>query len=150
MTEIRKILVPYDLSENLPKILPYVRSVARAYDSQICLLHVVQDLRRWGKAYIPHASMDEFQEEAEKEAEKVADRIYEEYLAGFAHVEKKVVSGDPAEEILTMVESEDIDLVIMGTHGRKGFERMIMGSVAEKVVKQCAVPVMTIDPAKVG
>jgi nucleotide-binding universal stress UspA family protein len=150
MTEIGKILVPYDLSDDLSKILPYVRSVARAYDSEICLLHVVQDLRKWGKAYVPHASMDKFQEEAEKEAEKKMDRICEEQLTDFGAVQKKVVSGNPAKEILRMVESEDVDLLIMGTHGRKGLEQMIIGSVAEKVLKQCPVPVMTIDTNKVA
>jgi nucleotide-binding universal stress UspA family protein len=145
MTEIKKILVPYDLSDDLSRILPYVRSVARAYDSGICLFHVVQDLRKWGKAYVPHASMDEFQEEAEKEARKRMNGICEEQLADFGAIEKKVVSGNPAKEILRMVETdEDIDLVIMHTQGRKGLEHMIIGSVAEKVLKQCPVPVMTV------
>jgi nucleotide-binding universal stress UspA family protein len=150
MREIKKILVPYDLSDELPKILPFARSVARAYDSTICLLHVVQDLRKWGKAYVPHVSMDKFQEEAEKQTEKTMDRICDEQLSEFKNIEKKVVSGDPAKEILKAVELAHVDMVIMGTHGRKGLEHFIMGSVAEKVIKQCPVPVMAIDPARLA
>ncbi|MBC2709827.1 MAG: universal stress protein [Desulfosarcina sp.] len=61
---------------------------------------------------------------------------------------KKVVSGDAADEILKVLEAEDIDLVIMGTHGRKGLEHVIFGSVAEKVVKKSPVPVLSINPYK--
>jgi nucleotide-binding universal stress UspA family protein len=149
MTEIGKILVPYDLSDDLAKILPYVRSLAAAYGSKICLLHVVHDLRKWGKAYVPHVSMDMFQKDAESEAEKSMDRLCEEQLAEFDNIEKKIVSGDAAGEILKAVDSTKADLVILGTHGRKGLEHMLMGSVAEKVVKGCSVPVMTVDPEKI-
>ena len=54
----------------------------------------------------------------------------------------------PAKEILKVVESEDIDLLIMGTHGRKGLEHVFFGSVAENVVKKSPVPVLTINPYK--
>jgi len=57
-----------------------------------------------------------------------------------------VVQGDPAEEILKYVESEKVDLVIMGTHGRKGLDRILFGSVANEVVKRSPAPVLTINP----
>ncbi|MDY6837727.1 MAG: universal stress protein [Thermodesulfobacteriota bacterium] len=144
MTEIKKILFPCDLSESGAELAPYVLSVAEAYDSEIYLLHVVDDLGKWGKAYIPHTSMDAFQGEALKAAEKAMDKICEEQLKGYSDLERKLVSGDPITEILKTIESEDIDLVIMGTHGKRGLEHMLMGSVAENVVKKSSVPVMTI------
>jgi nucleotide-binding universal stress UspA family protein len=146
MTEIKKILFPIDFSENASKIVPYVLSVAEAYNSTICLLHVVQDLGRWGKVYIPHRSMDVFQNEALGGANKAIDYFCEEELQGYTNLEKKVVSGDPTSEILRTIESEDIGLVIMGTHGRKGLEHVVFGSVADNVVKKSPVPVMTINP----
>jgi nucleotide-binding universal stress UspA family protein len=54
--------------------------------------------------------------------------------------------GDPTAQILKLIQAEDIDLVIMGTHGRKGMEETIFGSVAENVVKKAPVPVLTINP----
>jgi nucleotide-binding universal stress UspA family protein len=54
--------------------------------------------------------------------------------------------GDAAEEILKYVRSEGIDLIIMGTHGRKGLEKIVFGSVAERVVQKSPVPVLTINP----
>ena len=148
MKELKKILFPYDLSENAAKILPYVLSISEAYNSTIYLLHVVHDLHKWGKAYIPHPSMDVFQKEALEGAEKAMDRVCEEQLQSCPSLERRVVSGDPATEIVKTIEAEDIDLVIMGTHGRKGLENIIFGSVAENVVKKSPAPVLTINPYK--
>ena len=146
MIEIKKILFPIDFTENSSKILPYVLSVSEKYNSMIYLLHVVQDLQRWGKAYIPHASLDKFQKEVLEGANKSMERVCEEQLQQCPNFQRKLVSGDPATEILKTIDSEGMDLVIMGTHGRKGLEHTIFGSVAENVVKKSPVPVLTINP----
>ena len=148
MIEIKKILFPLDLTENSSKILPYVLSVSEKYNSQIYLLHVVQDLNKWGKLYVPHPSMDKFQEEAIESAKKTMDKICENQLQSCPNFQKRVVSGDTIDEILKIIESESIDLLIMGTHGRKGLEHVIFGSVAENVVKKSPVPVLSINPYK--
>jgi len=150
MIEIKKILFPLDLTANSSKILPYVLSISEKYNSTICLLHVVQDLNKWGKLYVPHSSMDKFQNEAIEAAKKAMDEICENQLQSCPNFQKKVVSGDTIEEILNVIESEDIDLLIMGTHGRKGLDHTIFGSVAEKVVKKSPVPVLVINPYKVS
>jgi nucleotide-binding universal stress UspA family protein len=150
MIEINKILFPLDLTENSSKILPYVLSLSEKYNSFVYLLHVVQDLNKWGKLYVPHPSMDNFQKEANAVAKKAMDTICENQLQSCPNFQKKVVSGDAADEILKTIESENIDLVILGTHGRKGLEHMIFGSVAEKVVKKSPVPVLSIKPYKLG
>ena len=146
MVEIKNILFPIDLTENSSKILPYVLSVSEKYNSMIYLIHVVQDLHRWGRVYIPHTSMDKFQQEALENAEKALDTVCEEQLESCPNFQRRVVSGDPAMEILKTIETEDIDLVVMGTHGRKGLEHILMGSVAGNVVKRSPVPVMTVNP----
>ena len=152
MTEVKKILFPYDLSENAAKILPYVLSVSEAYNSTICLLHVVPDLQKWAKEYIshtaPYASLDMFKKEAQEGAEKAMDRVCEEQLQSCSNLQRRIASGDPATEILKTIEAENIDLVIMGTHGRKGLEHIVIGSVAENVVRKSSVPVMTVNPYK--
>jgi nucleotide-binding universal stress UspA family protein len=148
MVEIKRIRFPCDLTENSSKILPYVLSMSEKYNSMIYLLHVVQDLHKWGKVYIPHTSMDKFQKEALEGAEKALDRVCEEQLQSCPNFQRRIVSGDPAMEILKTIETEDIDLVVMGTHGRKGLEHILMGSVAGNVVKKSPVPVMTVNPYK--
>ena len=85
-------------------------------------------------------------------AKKAMNSFCEEHaeeLKVCASYDKKIVSGDPAAEIIKSVESEDVDMVIMGTHGRKGLEHTIFGSVAENVVRKSPVPVMTVNPHKV-
>jgi len=150
MMEMKKILFPCDLSENASKILPYVLSISEAYNCTIYLLHVVEDLGKWGKVYIPHTSMDVLQKEALKGAEKAMDRFSEEpALEGLGtKLQRRIVSGDPATEIVKAIEAEGIDMVIMATHGRKGLEHVILGSVAENVVRKSPVPVMTVNPYK--
>ena len=150
MKEIKKVLFPVDLTENSSKILPYVLSISEKYDSMIYLLHVVQDLNKWGTIYVPHPSMDIFQKEAIEGAQKALDKVCEEQLQSCPNFQKILVSGDPAAEILRTVDSEEIDLVIMGTHGRKGLEHTLFGSVAENVVIKSPAPVLVVNPHKIG
>jgi nucleotide-binding universal stress UspA family protein len=148
MIKTNKVLFPCDLTENSSKVLPYVLSIAEKYNSQIYLLHVVQDLLRWGNVFIPHGSTEVYQKEAMQGAEKAMNRVCEEGLKGCPNFKRMIVSGDPASKILETIQSEGIDLVVMGTHGRKGLEHTIFGSVAENVVKKSPVPVLTVNPYK--
>ena len=147
MVEVKKILFPCDFTESSLKVLPYVVSMAEQYDSQVYILHV-DELHEWGGHFIPHTSLGKLQEQSLKAAEKAMDRICEEHLQGCPNFQRKIVSGEPATEILKLIESEDIDMVVMGTHGRKGMENAIFGSVAENVVKKSPVPVLVINPYK--
>lgn len=149
MIEIKRILFPIDFTENTSKILPYVLSVAEKYGAAITLLHVIEDFSRWGGFYIPHIPFDRYHDEAMKGAEKTLDTVCEEQFGGCKVFHKRIVFGDPAQEILNVVESENIDLVIMGTHGRKGMELVFFGSVADTVVKKSSAPVLTVNPYKI-
>jgi nucleotide-binding universal stress UspA family protein len=148
MTEVKKILFPIDLTDNSTKILPYVLSMAEKFGSQIYLFHVVQDLQRWGNFFIPHSSTEVYQKEAKEGAEKAMNKVCEKQLQSCPNFKRVIVSGDPAHKILETIESEGIDMVVMGTHGRKGLEHAIFGSVAENVVKKSPVPVLTVNPYK--
>ena len=148
MLTIKNILFPIDLTENSIKIFPYVLSMADKYDSKIYLMHVAQDLLEWGGFYVPHVSLEESQKEVMLTAENLMDEICNEELQGHPDARKIIVSGDPALEILKVIESENIDLVIMGTHGRKGLDHVIFGSVAGNVVKKSPAPTLTVNPYK--
>jgi nucleotide-binding universal stress UspA family protein len=146
MLEIKRILFPIDFTENSSKFLPYVLTVSEKCDGMICLLHVVEDFSKWDGFYIPHIPLERYHEEALKGAEKTMNKVCEEQLQSCPNFQRKILFGDPAQEILKAIEEESIDLVIMGTHGRKGLEHVVFGSVAETVVKKSPVPVMTINP----
>ncbi len=150
MVEIKKILFPCDLMKNSSKILPYVLSVSEKYSSMIYLLHVVEGLSKWdGGFYDSRSSMDMYQKETHKRIERCMDRLCEEKLQSCPNFQRRIVSGDPTTEILKTIDSAGIDLVIMGTHGRKGLEDTIFGSVAENVMKKSSVPVLVINPYKI-
>jgi nucleotide-binding universal stress UspA family protein len=74
----------------------------------------------------------------------------DEHFSKFPNTKTAVVAGDASEEILNYIEDRHIDLVIMGTHGRKGMDKIIFGSVAERVVKTSPVPVMVVNPYRTG
>jgi nucleotide-binding universal stress UspA family protein len=148
MKEIRNILFPCDLTENASKIVPFLTMIAEKFDGTVVVFHVVEDLAKWGGFYVPHPSLQDFQAQAQEGAAKAMDAFVTEHLGGCRKLEKRVVSGDPATEILKAVEAEQIDAVVMGTHGRKGLERTIFGSVAENVVKKAPVPVFIVNPYK--
>jgi len=148
MVEIKRILYPIDFSECSYQLLPYVLYVAEKYDAEIYLLYVVDDLRQFAGMHVPHTSISDFIEQAMVESEKMLDKICDEHLQSCPNFQRRLVMGDPRVEIFKMVESEKIDLVIMGSHSRRGLERIIFGSVAEYVVKNASVPVLTVKPTE--
>lgn len=145
MQAFKRILFPVDLSESSPKIVPYVREMAEKFEAEVHLLFVARILQHFTSIYVPHPSIYKFEEEMKKGAEQKLQEFTEEYLKDVP-CKRKVILGDAAQEVLNHIQSEGIDLVIMGTHGRKGLEHIIFGSVAERVVKHSPVPVLTVNP----
>jgi nucleotide-binding universal stress UspA family protein len=96
--------------------------------------------------YVPHPSVSQFEKEVIEGAEKRLYEFAEEHFKGVDGVKVKVAAGDPSDEILGYIEAIGIDLVIMGTHGRRGLDKIMFGSVAERVVKSSPVPVMVVNP----
>ena len=141
----KKILFPVDLSEVSPKIAPYTKEVASKFGAEVHLLFVARLLKHFTSIHVPHTSVNLFEAEMVKGAEKKMGEFVKDHFRGFSP-RTKVVLGDAAEEILNYVKSEGIDLIIMGTHGRKGLEKIVFGSVAQRVVQQSPVPVLTVNP----
>lgn len=148
MLEIKKILFACDVREDVSNVVPYVLSMSEKYQSTVYIVHVVQDIQRWGTGYLPHRTMEDLQEEALQEAQKAMDKICEQHFAGRSDIKKVVVSGDPASQILKMIDNEGIEMVIMGTHGHGPLQQVVCGSVAENVVYKSPVPVLTVNPSR--
>jgi len=146
MKEFKKILFPVDLSETSPKLVPYAKSMAKKFDAEVHLLFVTRVFQYFASIYVPHTSINLFETELVEGAEKSLYEFKEEYFADIPETRSSVVIGDAAEEIMKYIQSEGIDLVIMGSHGRKGMDKVIFGSVAEKVVKTSPVPVLIVNP----
>ncbi len=146
MKEFKRILFPVDLSDVSANIAPWVLMVAKKFDAEIHLLFVARSLDHFVGVYVTPTYIQSFENEVIKGAEKKIDEFTKAYFEGYPSCKSKVVLGDAAEDILKYIESEKIDLVIIGTHGRKGLERVFFGSVADRVIKMSQVPVLSINP----
>ena len=146
MKPFEKILVPVDFSEVSPKIAPVAYNVVKAGDASVHLLFVARMFHYYAEVYVNVGSIEAMQGEIIRGAEKKMDEFVEAHFKGYPNVTAKVILGDPAEEILRYADSEKMDLIIMGTHGRKGLERVLFGSVAERVIKMSPIPVLSINP----
>ena len=150
MKEFKRVLFPVDLSESSDKIVPYVQAVAERFGAQIHILFAARVFDHFTSIYVPHPSINKFEKELIDGAEKRLYEFVDQHFKEFPHTKTSVVAGDPSEEVLNYIKEHEIDLVIMGTHGRKGMDKIIFGSVAERVVKSAPVPVMVVNPYKVA
>ncbi len=148
MKEIKKILVPVDFSENSTKIVQSAAAIAGKLEAKLDIVFVVQSFEDYSGFFVPHMPIAQFEEEMIQSAEKKMESYVEENVKQDVVNEAKVLSGDVAEEIINYAKAQGIDMIIMGTHGYKGLEKVLFGSVAEKVVKTAPCPVLTINPYK--
>ena len=148
MKEFKNILFPVDLSESSEKILPYVQAVAKKFEAKLHILFAARVFEYFSSIYVPVPSINKFEKEIIDGAEKKLYEFIDKHFKEYPGTKTVVVAGDASEEIINYVESQGIDLIIMGTHGRKGMDKIIFGSVAERVVKTSPVPVMVVNPYK--
>lgn len=146
MEEIKKIMVPVDFSDNSVKLLDSAAYVARKFGAKLDIIFVVQSFEDYSGFFVPHMPIAKFEEDMMRGAEEKMEKYVEENIDQEYVNAAQVLSGDVAEEIIGYASSEKINLIIMGTHGYKGFEKILFGSVAEKVVKTAPCPVLTINP----
>jgi len=147
MSEIKKILCAVDLSEHSKMVADYAIAMAKAFDAEIIVLYTAPSLSQYVGFHVPPSSIENFVGEIVTGAEQSMDEfIAEMFPDPSIKVEGKILSGYAAQEIIAFSNTNSVDIIIMGTHGRTGIDRMLFGSVAEKVVKTASVPVMTIRP----
>lgn len=144
------ILVPTDGSETSQFAVDNAIDIAEKYDATVHALYVIDvDATSYGLGTeqvdrIRQGHLDEMPEvkaDAEEATGYVADRAAEHGL----DVKQHLQVGEPARAIRKFVEENDIDLVVMGSHGRSGLSRVILGSVAEKVLRRTHLPVLIVD-----
>ena len=149
MFSLKTILVPTDFSDASSAALDYAKSLAGSFGASIHLVHVMEDLlaHAWS-AEVYVASMPNLREEIEKEArERLATMVTDEERRTL-RVETALVAGNPFLEIIRYAKANDVDLIVMGTHGRGAIAHILLGSVAEKVVRKSPCPVLTVRKAQ--
>lgn len=148
-TTIKKVLVPIDFSDYSKSALKYAVNFAKSFNAEIILVYVVEPV-----IYPPDFSMGqiampsittEWDDRAKDELQKLAKSEIKE----IANVKTIIKTGKPFVEIIETAKEENIDLIIIATHGHSGVEHILFGSTAEKVVRKAPCPVLTLrEPIK--
>lgn len=146
MKDKGRLLFPVDLTESSEKLIPNVTIMTEKFSAQLHVLFVVRIFQYFSSIYVPHPSINLFENELIEGARKKMDEFMETHFSRIPDAVSEVILGDPAETIVSYIEDKNVDMIIMGTHGRKGLDRVIFGSVAERVIKTSPVPVLVINP----
>lgn len=143
MISLKRILVPTDFSECSDAALKYARAFTEAFGGTLHLLHVVQDpyTQPWAAEAFPAPLAEMLTQWQEQARQRLVALLPE------AERQATVIAtaiGSPFYEIVRYASEQDIDLIVIGTHGRGPFGHMLLGSVAEKVVRKAPCPVLTV------
>jgi len=140
MLPIKNILYPTDFSDRSEKAFQLACALARDYEARLIILHVAEP-----PAFITHGEMARALDHMDGYKEELKDKLRELQAPDCTVVvARSLQQGDPAAEILRSAEETNADLIVMGTHGRTGLRRLLMGSVAEQVVRRAGCPVLTV------
>ena len=145
MKAIKKILCAVDLSDHSKLVAEYAATMAKSLNASVLVVYTAPSLSQYVGFHVPPNTIENFVGEIVTGAEESMQAFMNENFAG-VDAKSQVLVGYAAEEILNRAHDENVDMIIMGTHGRKGIDRILFGSVAEKVVKNASMPVLTIRP----
>jgi nucleotide-binding universal stress UspA family protein len=143
MRPIKKILVPTDFSPHSDYALQYALMLAGAFKARILLIHVIEPLTY---SVTDTLTVTNHFEALKTIANPLLENIRKRFQKKGLKVETNVLTGVPYREILNKGRQTQADLIVMGTHGRTGMEHILLGSVAEKVVRLASCPVVTVRP----
>jgi nucleotide-binding universal stress UspA family protein len=141
----KKIVCPIDFSEFTDEILKYAVNITKKFNAELHLIHIIPNLNYFTpyESFLTPENLVAIEKNIEKEVEKDFEKVTKDIDMP---LKKIVKTGATFVEIIDYIKEEDIDLVVMGTHGRSGIEHILIGSVAEKVVRKSPCPVLTIRP----
>jgi universal stress protein A len=145
MIPIHRILVPTDFSEPAAAALKWATTLAREFDSQLYLLHVVPEpyAYPWGTE-LSTLPLNDILAQSEEAARQRLGELAADTALPAGRVVTTAVVGTPVDQVLALVKDEQIDLIVLGTHGRGLVGHLLLGSVAERVVRRSPVPVLTV------
>jgi nucleotide-binding universal stress UspA family protein len=135
-----RVLLPTDGSAGMERVIDHAAGLADVHDATLHAMYVVDTA---SLTDLPmESSWEGVTTALEREGETALEAV--ERRVSNVDVRTSIVEGSPSRDIVAFADEEDCDLVVMGTHGRAGVERWIIGSVAERVVRESTVPVLTV------
>ena len=144
--DIRQILAPTDFSEFSKQAVESALALARRFKATLLLLHVVELPAYPVEGVWPSPMGTAFLEDLDRQARLDLAQVLPDTPHDMVEVIRQVVVGTPYRKIVDVAAAENVDLIVMATHGRTGLSHLVMGSVAERVVRTAPCPVLTIRP----
>jgi nucleotide-binding universal stress UspA family protein len=146
--KLKKVLVPTDFSESARHAVTYGISFAREYSAELILLHVVENLTVGYASDLFPVPMAEVFQEISGYAKAELAKLGSEARAKGVDVEEQVVQGKPSAEIMRFAADNDVDMIVLGTHGKGMLDQALFGSTTERVVRRAPCPVLTVRLAE--
>jgi nucleotide-binding universal stress UspA family protein len=144
MLRIERILCPLDFSEFSSQALDYARSLARHYQAKLFLEHVLEPILAAYPFYAYPEVANELVQDLRAHAEQQLQEFVRSHTCDGIELQSTVREGGTTEQILAFADAHAVDLIVMGTHGRRGFDHLLLGSVTEKVLRKAHCPVLAV------
>ena len=141
---IEKILIPTDFSESARYALQYAVDLNKVLKARLYLLHVLQDFTEFSEYNLSPSILPQLYVEFEENAAKRLDTMAANMVPPETLCDTYILHGVPFYEIIQFAKKEQIDMIVIGSHGRTGIKHVLFGHTAEKVVKKSPCPVLTI------
>ncbi len=148
MHMIARILVPTDFSSTSRHALRYAVDLNRSFSARLYLVHVLQDFTDFSEYNLSPTILPQLYMELEQAAALKLDEMVSAAVPPGMHCDTYILHGIPFSEIISFSFAEQIDLIVVGSHGRTGLKHVLFGQTAEKIIKKAPCPVLTVkDPA---
>ncbi|MGE5125283.1 MAG: universal stress protein [Betaproteobacteria bacterium] len=147
MIKLKKVLLPTDFSDSARHALRYGMSFAKEYGAELVLLHVVENLTVGYASDLFPVPMAEVFQEISGYAKTELAKLGEEARSRGLTVREEVVQGKPSAEIIRFASENEVDMIVLGTHGKGMLDQALFGSTTERVVRRSPCPVLTVRPA---
>jgi nucleotide-binding universal stress UspA family protein len=147
MQEITKIVVPVDLEQHTQKLAEFAIYIAKKLNVHISFIHVTE-FYATGDMMLGSPSLETINQERIQRAKEVMANLIKDNKAKYENISGIVYKGEIVDTIVKFAAEEQAGLLIIGTHGAKGLEKILLGSVAERVLKRSHCPTLTMNPYK--
>jgi nucleotide-binding universal stress UspA family protein len=142
--DIRAILVPFDFSEYSEKAFRWALAMAERWSAQLRLLHVVSLPSYPPNVLGMHFNVANLEAGLRADAESRLQEFVSRVGSSTVPIDTRVIRGEPAADLRRMAEQENVDVIVMGSHGRTGLAHVLLGSVAERVVRSAPCSVLVV------
>jgi nucleotide-binding universal stress UspA family protein len=145
---LKRILVPIDFSDHSKNALRYAITFAKQFQAELFLIYVVEPTVYPADFSFGQVSIPSFEKELRERGKQELEQLVATYTEGKVSARTIVKTGKPFLEIINIAKKEEVDLIIIATHGHTGVEHILFGSTAEKVVRKAPCPVLSLRPAE--